>query len=136
MLTKHPCTVITVSHHAANRVNKAVIQNMFQDSDIGKIPAYHGLRMITKNIDKLQSVVNGRIAEVVQMEGNTVILQLSNQTLVHVFPLSLKDAQGNIKTVHPLIPAYELTIPKSQGQTLEQSIVGLDNPLLHLEVHM
>ena len=141
-LMKHPLsTVITVSHNAANSVNKAVIKNIFEndrclgqiicDSAIGNIPAYAGLRvMITQNIDKSLSIVNGRLAEVIAMEGVTVFLRLQNQCIVHVYPVSHKDKDGCIKTVHPLMPAYALTIPKAQGQTAKKCIVWLDSPVV------
>jgi ATP-dependent exoDNAse (exonuclease V) alpha subunit len=86
--------------------------------------------MITQNRNKQLSVVNGRQAHVVQMEGNTVLLKLANNNIVQLYPVSFPNDVGTIKTVVPLMPAYAITIPKAQRQTLKQSIVWLDCPVL------
>ena len=86
--------------------------------------------MITQNRDKQLSVVNGRLATVIQMQNQTVFLKLDNETVVQVYPTSTKTADDKVKTVHPFMPAYALTIPKIQGQTLSQCLIWLDSPIL------
>ena len=44
--------------------------------------------------------------------------------------LLCKDDHNRIKTIHPLMPAYGLTIPKSQGQNLLKCIVWLHSQLI------
>ena len=82
--------------------------------------------IITQNRNKQLSIVNGRVAHVLQMEGNTVFLNLANNNVVQVYPVSFPDEDGSLKTVLPFMPAYALTIPKAQGQTLNECIVWLD----------
>jgi hypothetical protein len=141
-LINHPnSTVITVSHKAANRINKVVLHSILDKSSflgyvecdcaLGKIPLYKGMRVIiTQNRNKQLSVVNGRVAHVVQMEGNTVFLNLGNNNVVQVYPVSFPDENGSLKTVLPFMPAYALTIPKAQGQTLNECIVWLDGVMV------
>ena len=137
MLNRFPeTTVITVSHHAANRINavldmSSLLGHVTSDSQLGKIPVYKDIRvMITQNRNKNLSIVNGRIATVVQLEGNTIFLRLRNGHIVHVYPVTFKQGNDTVTTTIPFMPAYALTIPKAQGQTLDKSIVWLDSPVL------
>ena len=134
-------TVITVSHNAANRINNVVLNSIFDsssclgyvnsDCDLGRIPVYQGMKvMITQNRDKRRSVVNGRVASVLQMQGKTVFLKLANNSVVQVYPVSFPGDDGVLKTVVPFMPAYALTIPKIQGETLNHCIVWLDSPVI------
>ena len=134
-------TVITVSHNAANRINNVVLNSIFNsssclgyvnsDCDLGRIPVYQGMKvMITQNRDKRRSVVNGRVASVLPMQGKTVFLKLANNSVVQVYPVSFPGDDGVLKTVVPFMPAYALTIPKIQGQTLNHCIVWLDSPVI------
>lgn len=141
-LIDHPhSTVITVSHKAANRINQIVLDRILDkssllgnvkcDCQLPEIPLYKGMRvMITQNRNKQLSVVNGRVAHVLQMEGNTVFLKLADNNVVQVYPLTLPNEDGSLKTVFPFMPAYALTIPKAQGQTLNECIVWLDSPIV------
>ena len=141
-LTMYPnSTVITVSHRASNRVNKVVIENILNtssllgeiesDCSLGRIPIYKGMRvMITQNRNKQLSIVNGRLAHIVQMQGKTVFLKLANDDIVQVYPTSSYMEDNVLKTVTPIMPAYALTIPKAQEQTLKSCIIWLDNPVI------
>ncbi len=141
-LTNHPnSTVITVSHKAANRINQVVLDSILDKSSflgyvecdcaLAKIPLYKGMGVImSQNRNKQLSVVNGRVAHVLQMEGNTVFLNLGNNNVVQVYPVSFPDEDGFLKTVLPFIPAYALTIPKAQGQTINECIVWLDGVMV------
>ena len=102
------------------------------DSQMGKIPIYQGMRvMITQNRNERLCVVNGCLAQVGQvMHGATVFLNLSNNNVVQVYPVTFPDEDGFLKTVMPFMPAYALTIPKAQGQTLDKCIVWLDCPVI------
>ena len=134
-------TVICVSHHAANRINAAFLNRILDkrlllghvtsDCQLGTIPLYKNMRvMITQNRNKALSIVNGRIATVEQLQGKTVFLRLRNGQIVHVYPVTFPDENGTLKTAVPFMPAYALTIPKAQGQTLGNCIVWLDSPIL------
>ena len=86
--------------------------------------------MITQNRNKEQCIVNGRCAIVIQIERKTIILQLSNNNIVQIHPVSMKTESNTVKTTMPFMPAYALTIPKAQGQTLEKCIVWLDSKVV------
>ena len=45
-----------------------------------------------------------------------------------VYPLQLC-IDGKFKTAVPLMPAYAITIPKAQRQTLKEAIIWLDSPV-------
>ena len=141
-LTNYPeSTVITVSRHAANRINTVYITRILDkssflghvtsDCELGEIPVYKGMRVIiTHNQNKALSIVNGRIATVVQLERNTLFLKLRNGRIVHIHPVSFQNENNTVKTAMPFMPAYALTIPKAQGQTIDKCIVWLDSPVL------
>ena len=86
--------------------------------------------MITQNWNKQLLVVNGWVAHVLQMEGKTVFLKLANNNVVQVYPVSFPNEDGSLKTVLPFMPAYALTIPKGQEQTLDECIVWLDGSVV------
>ena len=56
--------------------------------------------------NKQHTVVNGRLAHVIQTEGNTVFLKLANENIVQLYPVSFPTDDGTIKTAIPLMPAY------------------------------
>ena len=127
-------TVITVSRHAANHINSVFINKILQEStllghvtsncELGKIPVFKGMRVIiTQNQNKALSIVNGRIGTVVALERNTLFLKLRNGCIVYIHPVSFQHQNERVKTAMPFMPAYALTIPKAQGQTLEKCIV-------------
>lgn len=70
--------------------------------------------------------MNGRLGTVIQMEGNTIFLNLSNNNIVQIHPVSAGNECNVVKTTVPFMPAYALTIPKAQGQTFHECIVWLD----------
>ena len=133
-------TFITVSRNAANRINKVFLDNNFNDTallghvdcdcDLGRIPIYKDMRvMITQNRNKQYSVVNGRVAHVVEMQGDTVFLRLKNGSIVQVYPVT-QQYNDSTKTVAAFMPAYALTIPKAQGQTIDNCVVWLDSQIV------
>ena len=142
LLNNNPnSTVITVSNNAANRINNVVLDHILDksmllghvecDSDLGRIPVYKGMKvMITQNRNKQLGVVNGRVAHVIQMQGKTVFLKLANNNIVQVYPVTFPRDDQSLRPLVPFMPAYALTIPKAQGQTLTNCIVWLDSPVV------
>ena len=109
----------------------SLLRNVKCDCQLPEIPLYKGMRVMTaQNRNKQLSVVNGRVAHVLQMEGHTVFLKLPNNNIVQVYPLTFPNEDGSLKTAFPFMPAYALTIPKGQGQTLNECIVWLDSPIV------
>ena len=141
-MTNYPeSTVITVSRHAANRINtvyitrildkSSVLGHVTSDCELGEIPVYKRMRVLfTQNQNKALSIVNGRIATLVQLERNTLFLKLRNGRIVHIHPVSFQHENNSVKTPMPFMPAYALTIPKAQGQTIDKGLVWLDSPVL------
>lgn len=134
-------TVITVSRKAANRINNVVLTSVLKNSpllghvvcdcELGKIPVYKGMKvMITQNRNKEHSIVNGRIGNVIQIESNTVFLKFRNGNIGHIYPVTTQTENGTLKTVVPFMPAYALTIPKAQGQTLSSCVIWLDSTIV------
>jgi hypothetical protein len=75
--------------------------NAGSDCELGKIPLYKGMRgMVTQNRNKHLTVVNGRLAHVIQMEGNTLFLKLANENIVQMYPVSFPTDDGTIKNCH------------------------------------
>ena len=110
-------TVITVSRHAAIRVNKVVMNHILDKSMfLGYIQSDCELDKI-QNRNKELTVVNGCLAHVIQMEGNTVFLKRGNNNIVQLYLVSFPGEDGAIKTAVLLMPAYALTIPQAQGIT-------------------
>ena len=72
----------------------------------------------------------GHVPTAIQMEGKTIILQVNNNNIVQIYSVSYQTENQKIKTTFPLMPAYALTFPKAQGQTLNHSIVWLDSPIV------
>ena len=56
--------------------------------------------MVTQNRNKQLTVVNGRLAHVIQMEGNTLFLKLANENIVQMYPVSFPTDDGTIKNSH------------------------------------
>ena len=92
-------TLITVSCHAAIRINTVYITRILDkssllghvtsDCELGHIPVYKGMRVIfTQNQNKALCIVNGRIATVVQLERNILFLKLRNGRIIHIHPVS------------------------------------------------
>ena len=137
-LLKFPnSTVITVSNHAANRVNSVVINRIADkskllgyatsDCNLGKIPIFQEMR------NKQQRIVNGRTATVPQMQGNTVILKSQNNNVVQVYPVSSLDE--NKKKLKLFCLSYQLMLLQSlqhKVRHLTNALYGLIVLLLHL----
>ncbi len=59
-----------------------------------------------------------------------MFLQLPSGCVVSTHLVTCKKPDETIKTTYPFVPAYALTICKTQGQTLERAIVWMDS--LHM----
>ena len=64
--------------------------------------------IITQTQNKACSIVNGRIATVVQLERNTLFLKLHNGYIIHIHPVSFQHENDGVKTAMPFMPAYTL----------------------------
>ena len=135
VILAHPQhTFLTISRKATNRINLLVLSHRFSDilplatiqydCDLPELPVYANMRvMITQNRDKKQNVVNGQLATVLLVRNKTIFLKLPNGKVVNTYPVTYSNPSGIIRTVYPFMPAYALTICKSQGQTLSNAIV-------------
>ena len=138
ILSDHPdATVMTVSREAAAYVNTVVISRLFVhsaalsaipcDSDLRSFLVYNSMRVfITQNRDKETGVVNGQQGTVIGCQGNTILLRLRDQSVVFIYPVTYPDSTGRNITSYPLVPAYAVTICKSQGATVDTLLLWLD----------
>jgi ATP-dependent exoDNAse (exonuclease V) alpha subunit len=87
---------------------------------------YSGMRVVvTQNRDKIHGVVNGQLATVHTMHNHSAYLQLPNDNIVAIYPVTIKRNDKSL-TLYPLCPAYATTICKAQGQTLQNVAVWFD----------
>ena len=76
--------------------------------------------------DKKNGVVNGQRAVVKLVKNETVFLNLPNRLVVATHLVTCKKADGTLLTTYPFVPAYSVTICKSQGQTLQEVVLWMD----------
>ena len=129
-------TVLTFTSRAANRINKLIVETIFQnkqplctaqlDCELPPMPIYAGMRVvITQNRDKLNGVVNGQPATVHMVEKCTILLKLPNGKIVGIYQVTTKRGSST-NTVYPFQPAYATTMCKAQGQTLKKVVLWFD----------
>lgn len=132
--------VLTVSREGADRINRVVLNRLFEDAaPISNVPCqgrfctfpvFAGMRVvITQNRDKDVRFVNGQRAVVEKAQNNT-ILRLQNEKLLFAHPVSSINDQGVHQVTYPFRPGYGLTICKSQGGTLPKVLLWLDSPVV------
>ena len=97
------------------------------DCDLPPLPLYENLQVIiTQNRDKKNGVVNGQRATVKLIHNQTILLTLPNGSIVSTHLVTCKKPDGLVKTTYPFVPAYSVTICKSQGQTLQEVVIWMD----------
>lgn len=130
-------TFVTVSRKATNFINEIAINFLFADCiplmhaqfdcDLPPLPLYQNLPVvITQNRDKKNGIMNGQRGIVKLVQNKTVFLTLPNGSLVTTHLVTCQKADGSIQTSYPFVPAYSLTICKSQGQTLDEVVIWMD----------
>ena len=131
-------TILTVTCAGANKVNRIAVETLFRnetplcrvqcDCDLPPIPIYRNMSVIiTQNRDKPNGVVNGQRASVYMSHRNTVFLRLPDGFIANMYPVTSNKADGTRRTAFPFVPAYALTICKSQGQTLPNIVIWMDS---------
>jgi hypothetical protein len=138
VLKQRPCaTFVTVSRKATNFINQVAIDYLFRDTlplmhvqfdcDLPPMPIYENLQVIiTQNRDKKNGIVNGQRAFVKLVQNKTVFLTLPNGSVVSTHLVTYSKPDGSVKTSYPFVPAYSVTICKSQGQTLPEVVIWMD----------
>ena len=90
--------------------------------------------IIRQNRDKKNGIVNGQSDIVLMMKSLTVLIKLPNGKTASIYPVSCitnqTDQEGEqnakVRTCHPFVPGYAVTVCKSQGQTLDNVVVWFD----------
>lgn len=129
-------TILTFTKNASNHCNKVIVNHLFHninpigclqlDCDLPPMNIFTGMRVVvTQNRDKLNGIVNGKIATVHTMHNNSVYLKFRNEKVVAIYPVTMKE-NGRKITICPFSPAYATTICKAQGQTLQKVVVWFD----------
>lgn len=120
---------LTVSKRASRHINSLIIANDFQvstllsrclldDGDHSLISLYQGLRiMITRNLDKINGVVNGQRGTIEFLRGNAIQVLLLSGKRVYVHPVTHYVEDNTSIVFYPIVPCYSVTICKVQGQT-------------------
>ena len=132
-------TVLTVSREASGRLNKLALQHIFDrcaaqsrvlcDCSTHDLHVYRDMQvLITQNRDKCAGVVNGQRATVINCQNDTVILRLANGRVVFTHPVTTIADEGHRQTRFPFTPSYAMTICKSQGATIEKTLLWMDSP--------
>ena len=133
-------TFLTVSRAAATRVNRIVMERLFEeDTPLTAIPLenetanflpYKNMRtVVTQNVDKHTGVVNGQEATIVNNHANTLVLQFPNCHKTFTHPVTSASEDDFLRVHYPLNPAYAMTICKTQGANIRQLIVWFDSPV-------
>ena len=86
--------------------------------------------IITQNRDKRNEIVDGQPAVVKLVQNRTIFLTLPNGAIVSTHLMTYKKPDGTLKTAYPFVPAYAVTICKSQGQTLDEVIIRMDTDMV------
>lgn len=97
-------TFLTASRAAATRMNSIVIHRMFQEktplssipreNDVEEYLLFKHMRVIvTQNLDKCTSIVNGQLANIVSNENHT-LLQLPNGKTTFTYPVTTTSEDG------------------------------------------
>ena len=137
-LLQYPtATILTVTCAATNRINQIAVQTLYENEiplcsvqchcDLPPLPLYQDMAVvITQNRDKSNGVVNGQRASVYIVHRNTMFLKLPSGKIVNTYLVTRRKFDGSRKSTYPFVPAYALTICKSQGQTLPNVILWFD----------
>ncbi|CAJ1432317.1 unnamed protein product [Effrenium voratum] len=130
---QHPSTVIlAVRIKEAKRLSDLCVQGLFcgctelrtvpvvTGADLFQQKFFRGMRvMVTHNQNKSAGVVNGAFARVSRFQKQTLIVQLeASSRTVGVHRENLGQGAG-----YPVVPAYALTIAKTQGRTLPAVLI-------------
>eukprot|EP00795_Rhopilema_esculentum_P003594 gene3594-12991_t len=128
--------ILTMTRRASSYMNDIIVRNRFQGKPLALIvmqdetliPVHKGMQlMLTQNINKDISFVNGQFVTVVSVCQNTVIVRHPRGHLINIFPVT-RVVNDIPLTTYPCLPGYSTTISKIQGQTLDKIIVWIDTP--------
>lgn len=132
-------TFLNVSRAAATRVNSIVIRRMFQEkTPLSSIPLENEVEeflpfkhlhvVVTQNLDKRTSVINGQLKNIVNNENHTLLLQFPNSKTTFTYPVTTTSEDRLSRVHYALNPAYSMTICKTQGANIKKLIVSFDCP--------
>ena len=86
--------------------------------------------MLIYNLDVSKGMCNGAIGTIKELDKKTIKVEFDNGEICDIERLEFKtkDHDGEyIRTQIPLIPAYAITIHKSQGLSLEKAMIKQEN---------
>jgi ATP-dependent DNA helicase PIF1 len=82
--------------------------------------------MITANLDLAKGIVNGTRGVIEEITKDSAVVRLRNGKRITVKPRVFETAHSRIgRQQLPLVPAWAVTIHKSQGQTLDCAEIDL-----------
>ena len=132
-------TFLTVSRAAANRVNNIVIRRGFEnqtpvstiplENDAHEFLPFRDMRVVvTQDLDKRTSVVNGQLATILNSHNNTLLLKFPNGKTTFTHPITTISEDGRSRVHYALNPAYCMTICKTQGANIRKLLLWFDCP--------
>ena len=92
------------------------------------LPFQHMRVVMTQNLDKCTGVVNGQLANIVNNENNTLVLQFPNRKTTFTYPVTTTSEDGLSRVHYAFNPAYSMMICKTQGANIKKLIVWFDCP--------
>ena len=84
--------------------------------------------VVTQNLHKRTGVVNGQLANIVNKENNTLLLQFPNGKTTFTYPVTTTSEDGLSRVHYAINPAYAMTICKMQGTNIKKLILWFDCP--------
>lgn len=92
------------------------------------LPFQHMHVVMTQNLDKCTGVVNSQLANIVNNENNTLVLQFPNRKTTFTYPVTTTSEDGLRRVHYAFNPAYSMMICKTQGANIKKLIVWFDCP--------
>ena len=92
------------------------------------LPLQHMRVVMTQNLDKCTGVVNSQLANIVNNENNTLVLQFPNGKTTFTYPVTTTSEDRLSRVHYAFNPAYSMMICKTQGANIKKLIVWFDCP--------
>ena len=80
--------------------------------------------VMTQKLDKRTDVVNDQLANIVNNENNTLVLQFPNSKTTFTYPVRTTSEHGLSRVHYALNPGYSMKICKTQGANIKKLIVA------------
>ena len=132
----HPAaTFLAATRAGCKTVNHKIISHLFTDdeclgtifdSSLERLELYKGMNLVlTENLIKHHSLVNGASCTVVSFNNQIIVVRLFNGRLSFLWPRFNEDEHA----YYPILANYCSTIFKAQGKNLAEIVVWFDGDI-------